>query len=67
MSFGYVDPTTGRYVKTGGSSNVLNTPEATASESGLMSPFQVQRLEASYTTEDVADASAINAIFKKGV
>ena len=61
MSMGYV--VNGVYIKKAGNMSIENTPLATDATNGLMSYADKQKIEAMYTSEDVASKTTIESLF----
>lgn len=56
----------GQFVTVAQDFDILDAPEATETNSGLMSTTDKKKLEAAYTQKDVADQQTIRDLFKKG-
>lgn len=65
MSMGYIDPITKKYVKKAGNGGYFTPSVASETEAGLMSAEDKKKIEKSYTTDDVANATDINGLFNK--
>lgn len=64
---GIINPTTGKFVKTAGNLTTYNAPKADKNTDGIMSSEQAEKLEKSYTTDDIASSKQIiDLLFKKG-
>lgn len=54
----------GEFVTVAQDFDILDAPEVTETSSGLMSATDKQKLDKSYTTDDVASIPSIEALFE---
>ena len=56
----------GQFVRVAGDFDIANASPATETESGLMTPSHVKKLDSACTQDDIADEQIIKNLFKKG-